>query len=154
MNYLMMKFIKQCHIQPCIRGIKYYYHNYPALIFESIPAYINAGGIPYLESYFKERAIRFGGDGEIDNKTKNGLIWLARDRDNFEYFNLFMTEFSDVLSTERYASAYWQNRFGQFYLKHKDYENAIKYFEIGIEKYPNTQFDEPMKKGLKTAQKS
>lgn len=133
------------------KGIKYYYHNYDDLVFENIEAYINSGGIPYLKSYFKERAKRFGGDSKIDNNTKNSLIWLARDRDNFEYFTFFMTEFKDVLSTERYASAYWQNRLGQFYLKHKDYKNAIRFFESGIKKYPNTQFDESMKKGLKAA---
>ncbi|NER12094.1 esterase [Leptobacterium flavescens] len=136
------------------KGIKYYYHNYPSLIFETIRAYVDAGGIPYLKSYFKERAKRFGGEGKIDNSTKNRLIWLAWNRDNFEYFSFFMEEFKDVLSTQRYASAYWQNRFGQFYLKHKDYKNAIRYFEAGIKKYPNTEFDEAMKKGLKTAQKN
>ena len=136
------------------KGIKYYYHNYPSLIFENIPAYIEAGEIPYLESYFKERAKRFGGEGKIDNPTKDRLIWLAENHDNFKYFSFFMEEFKEVLSTKRYASAYWQNRFGQFYLKYKDYDNAIKFFEIGLKKYPNTQFDEPMKEGLKAAQKS
>jgi len=136
------------------KGIRYYYHNHNSLIFEDIESYINAGGIPYLKSYFKERAERFGGDGKINNATKDLLIWLAWNRNNFEYFSFFMEEFSDVLSTKRYASAYWQNRFGQFYLKHKDYDNAIKYFEIGIKKYPNTQFDEQMKKGLKAAQQN
>ncbi|WP_034058789.1 alpha/beta hydrolase-fold protein [Lacinutrix jangbogonensis] len=135
------------------KGIKYYYHNFPSLIFENITAYINAGEIPYLESYFKERAKRFGGESKIDNATKDRLIWLAENHDNFKYFSFFMEEFKDVLSTKRYASAYWQNRFGQFYLKYKDYKNAIKFFEIGIKKYPNTQFDELMKKGLKDAQK-
>jgi len=134
------------------KGIKYYYHNYDALVFESIQAYINAGGIPYLKSFFKERAKRFGGDDKIDDSTKNSLIWLARDRDNYKYFSFFMEEFKDVLKTKRYASAYWQNRLGQFYLKHKDYKNAITFFKNGIKKYPNTQFDEPMKNGLKIAQ--
>lgn len=60
-----------------------------------------------------------------------------------------MEEFKDVLSTRRYDSAYWKNRLGQFYLKHKDYKNAIKYFETGLKKYPKTEFDEPMQKGLK-----
>ncbi len=133
------------------KGIRYYYHNFPGLIFENIQAYINAGGIPYLKSYFKERAKRFGGDGKIDDSTKNRLIWLARDRDNFKYFSFFMTKFSDVLSTERYANAYWQNRFGQFYLLHKDYNNAIKYFNIGLTKYPNTNFEAEMKQGLNEA---
>ncbi|WKK67086.1 hypothetical protein [Lutimonas zeaxanthinifaciens] len=81
----------------------------------------------HIHDYFEERSQRFGGDGSIDDKTKNGLIWLAWNRNNFEYFSFFMTEFEDVLSTKRYDSAYWQNRFGQFYLAHKDYNNAIKH---------------------------
>ena len=133
------------------KGIMYYYHNYDSLVFESIEAYEKAGGITYLKSYFKERAKRFGGDGEIDNSTKNALIWLAWKRDNFKYFSFFMEEFKDVLETNRYKSAYWQNRLGQFYLKYKDYINASKYFERGINDYPNSQFDEVMKEGLQEA---
>jgi len=135
------------------KGIMYYYYNYDSLVFESIEAYIKAGGIPYLKSFFKERAKRFGGDGTIDNSTKNSLIWLAWKRDNFKYFRFFMEEFKDVLETKRYASAYWQNRLGQFYLKHKDYKNAIKFLENGLTKYPNSQFDKAMKEGVMKAKK-
>jgi len=53
-----------------------------------------------------------------------------------------------VLTTKRYESAYWQNKLGQFYLLHKDYKNAKKFFETGLSKYPNTNFDSAMKKGL------
>lgn len=133
------------------KGIMYYYHNYDSLVFESIEAYEKVGGIPYLKSYFKERAKRFGGDGKIDNSTKNALIWLAWKRDNFKYFSFFMERFKEVLETNRYKSAYWQNRLGQFYLKHKDYKNAIKFFERGINNYPNSQFDKVMKEGLTKA---
>ncbi|WP_299223881.1 alpha/beta hydrolase-fold protein [uncultured Aquimarina sp.] len=133
------------------KGLKYYYHNYDSPVFESIQQYIDSGEIGYLTAYFKERAKRFGGDDHIDNSTKNGLIWLAWNRNNFEYFNIFMTEFKDVLTTERYASAYWQNRFGQFYLKHKDYQNAIKYFNAGLTKYPNSSFEEEMQLGMMNA---
>lgn len=133
------------------KGIKYYYHNYDSLVFESIDAYKDAGGIPYLKSFFKERAKRFGGDDKIDDSTKNSLIWLAWKRDNFKYFSFFMEEFKDVLKTRRYKSAYWQNRLGQFYLKHKDYKNAIKFFENGLKKYPNSQFDNEIKEGLAKA---
>ncbi|WP_350287379.1 alpha/beta hydrolase-fold protein [uncultured Croceitalea sp.] len=135
------------------KGLKYYYHNYDSLVFESIQHYIDSGGMDYLTAYFKERAKRFGGDDRIDNSTKNGLIWLAWNRNNFEYFNIFMTEFKDVLTTDRYASAYWQNRFGQFYLKHKDYQNAIKYFNEGLTEFPNSNFEEEMQKGLAEAKK-
>ena len=133
------------------KGLKYYYHNYDSPVFESIQNYIDSGGMDYLTTYFKERAKRFGGDDHIDESTKNGLIWLAWNRNDFEYFNIFMTEFKDVLTTKRYASAYWQNRFGQFYLKHKDYQNAIKYFNAGLTKYPNSNFEEEMKQGIMDA---
>ncbi|NER17611.1 alpha/beta hydrolase-fold protein [Spongiivirga citrea] len=133
------------------KGLKFYYHNYNSLVFESIQQYIDLGGMDYLNTYFKERAKRFGGNEAIDNSTKNGLIWLAWNKDNFKYFNLFMTEFKDVLTTKRYASAYWQNRFGQFYLKHKDYQNAINHFNAGLTKYPNSRFEKQMKEGLSDA---
>lgn len=133
------------------KGLKYYYHNYDSPVFESIQQYIDLGGMDYLTTYFKDRAKRFGGDGDIDDGTKNGLIWLAWNRNNFEYFNIFMNEFKDVLTTDRYASAYWQNRFGQFYLKHRDYQNAIKYFNEGLTKFPNSNFEEEMQKGLTDA---
>ncbi|WP_405205367.1 alpha/beta hydrolase-fold protein [Aquimarina sp. LLG6339-5] len=133
------------------KGLKYYYHNYDSPVFESIQQYIDLGGMDYLTTYFKERAKRFGGDSQIDDSTKNGLIWLAWNRNNFEYFNIFMTEFKDVLTTKRYASAYWQNRFGQFYLKHKDYLNAIKYFNAGLTQYPNSNFEQEMQQGIMDA---
>ena len=133
------------------KGLKYYYHNYDSPVFESIQHYIDLGGMDYITNYFKERAKRFGGDGKIDNSTKNALIWLAWKRDNFKYFSIFMNEFKEVLSTQRYASAYWQNRLGQFYLKHKDYNNAIKFFNYGLTKYPNSNFESKMKQGLAIA---
>jgi predicted alpha/beta superfamily hydrolase len=135
------------------KGLKYYYHNYDSLVFENIQQYIDLGEMDYLNAFFKERAKRFGGDGNIDENTKNGLIWLAWNSDDFKQFSFFMEEFKDVLETERYASAYWQNRFGQFYLRHKDYHNAIKYFNTGLLKYPNTNFETEMKKGLSEAKR-
>ncbi len=136
------------------KGLKYYYHNYNALVFESIQQYVDLGGLPYLTSYFEKRAARFGMDKKIDDATKNGLIWLAWKRNNFEYFSFFMEEFKDVLTTKRYASAYWQNRFGQFYLKHKAYEKAINYFQSGLNQYPNSRFEKELKEGLTSAKAS
>lgn len=130
------------------KGLKYFYYNYNSPVFESIQQYVDLGGMNYMSTYFEERSERFGMDKQIDNDTKDALIWLAWKRNNFEYFNIFMTEFKDVLTTKRYDSAYWQNRFGQFYLKHKDYQNAIKYFNIGLEKYPNSNFEKDMRQGI------
>lgn len=133
------KFDKETHetlpYLALFHGLKYYYHNFSTLDFSSFEEYENLGGLSYLKAYFKERGERFGFSGEIDNATKNGLIWLAWNKDDFDYFKLFMNEFKDVLSTERYDSAYWQNRLAQMYLKHNDINAAIPFFKNGINKY-------------------
>ncbi|MBL6448841.1 hypothetical protein JMN32_21190 [Fulvivirga sp. 29W222] len=129
-------------------GLKFYYHNFASLAFSSIDEFNTFGGIPEIKKYYIDRGERFGLPTEIDNNTKNSLIWLAWHRDNFKAFELFMTEFADVLTTRRYASAYWQNRFGQFYLKHNDLENSIRYFNHGITKYPNKAYMAEMFCGL------
>ena len=120
------------------KGLKYYFHNYNDLFFSSIDDFLARGGIPYLQKYFKLRGERFDLPGNISNATKDHLIWLAWNHNNFDYFKLFMGEFKDVLTTQRYDSAYWQNRFGRFYLQHGDLLTAKGYFERAIVKYPDT----------------
>ena len=92
----------------------------------------------YLKGYFAKRGERFGFPVGIDNSTKNGLIWLAWNRDNYQYFDRFMTAFKDVLTTKRYDSVFWQNNFGRFYLKHDKLKTAEQYFAKAIVKYPDT----------------
>lgn len=129
-------------------GLNHYYHNYKSLVFGSIQEYNDLGGLTYLKDYYQKRGERFGFPTDIDDSAKNSLIWLAWKRDNFEAFALFMTEFEDVLSTRRYDSAYWQNRFAQFYLKHNDLERAIYFFNQGISKYPEASRIAVMHHGL------
>lgn len=76
---------------------------------------------------------------------------MAWNKEDIDYFTFFMTEFEDVLATNRHASAYWQNRFAQFYLKHKDYENAITYFNTRLSKNPESNLDVEIKNRLKEA---
>ena len=119
-------------------GLKYYYHDFVSSSFHSIKEFESLGGLEYLKKYYQGRGKRYGFPSEIDNASKNNLIWLAWKRDNFKYFDIFMTEFKDVLLTKRYASSYWQNRFGQFYLKYKKLDKAKEHFNRGLEKYTKT----------------
>lgn len=132
-------------------GLKFFYHNYGSLVFSSIDDFEKKGGIPFLRRYFKDRGERFNLPTEIDASTKNSLIWLAWKRDKFEAFDLFMTEFADVLSTRRYANAYWQNRLGQFYLKYQSLDKAISFFEQGISSYPDERYLAEMHASLGSA---
>ncbi len=130
------------------QGLRFYYHNYASRVFSGTKEFHDEGGLEALKNYFKERSERFGTDPEIDASTKNSLIWLAWKHDDFASFNLFVTEFEEVLSTRRYASAYWQNRLGQFCLKNGDTTHAIEYFERGINEYPDPKYLEVMHAGL------
>lgn len=130
------------------QGLRFYYHNYSSKVFSSAQEFHDEGGLKGLKNYFQGRSERFGTDPAIDNSTKNSLIWLAWKHDDFASFDYFMTEFADVLTTKRYASAYWQNRLGQFYLKNEDADHAIEYFTRGIEKYPDDKFMAKMHAGL------
>jgi predicted alpha/beta superfamily hydrolase len=136
------------------KGLRFYYHNFGSLVFGNISEFNENGGINYLTQYFKERGERFGLDNSIDNSTKNSLIWLAWNQNDFTVFDLLMKEFDEVLTTKRYASAYWQNRFAQFYLKHNDDEKAIEYFNRGIQEFPDEKFMPRMYSGLGTAFKN
>jgi len=120
-------------------GLKFFYHNFKTLDFSSFEAYEDFGGIPSLNDYYQERGERFNLPTGIDDGTKNGLIWLAWNKDNFEYFKVFMSEFKSVLSTKRYDSAYWQNRLGQMYLKHGDFSSALPFFRKGINDYGDSK---------------
>lgn len=130
------------------QGLKFFYHNYGSLVFSSIDEFHDKGGMTFLEKYFQERGLRFGLPTEIDASTKNSLIWLAWKRDRFDAFDLFMEEFKDVLSTPRYANAYWQNRLAQYYLQYNSYDKAIEFFERGINEYPDDRFMAAMHIGL------
>ncbi len=133
-------------------GLRYYFHNYKSLVFKSIDEFNDLGGIPYLKQYFKERGEHYGFSKEIDDSTKHSLIWLSWNRDNFKAFSLFMTEFKEMVITNKsYDNAYWKNRFATFYLKHQDLENAISYFNNGIEKFPEAKQLAEMYAGLGSA---
>jgi predicted alpha/beta superfamily hydrolase len=133
------------------KGIKYYYHNYDDLVFENLQQFEKLGGLEYLARYFKSRSKRFGPDDKVEMDTKNILVWSALNEDNFNYFNSFVKEFKGILENRRHNNAYWKNRLGHFYLKHKDYKNAKIFFETALLRFPKSNFEEEIKKGLKTA---
>lgn len=134
--------------QALYQGLKFYYHNFASPVFSSIQEFYDAGGLPALHVYFEQRSARFGLPQGIDDATKNTLIWMAWKEDNFDAFKLFMNEFAEVLTTRRYASAYWQNRLAQFYLKYNSLDESIRFFEQGINQYPDKEYMAQLYSGL------
>lgn len=120
------------------KGLKYIFHNYSIPEFIDISEFKQRGGVPYLNKYFIERSERFGFEQTIDDKTKNHLIWLSWNQNNYPEFDSFMVQFDDVLKTKRYDSIFWQNNFALFYLKHGNTKQAEQYFSRAIEKFPES----------------
>ncbi|WP_286232766.1 alpha/beta hydrolase-fold protein [Thalassotalea sediminis] len=120
------------------KGLMNIFQNYRLPEFVSIEEFKERGGLPYLNDYFKKRGERFGVEKVISDKTKNHLIWLALNDDDYSAFDLFMREFSDVLATQRYNAVFWQNRIALFYLRHENTTKAQQYFEQAIVKFPDS----------------
>lgn len=141
LNWRYQKFNEEVHASvPYVtmyQGLKHYYFNYQSLVFSDLEAFNSLGGLDYLTRYFKVRGQRFNLPQTIPDSTKNSLIWLAWNNNDFKHFTLFMKVFDSVLSSKRNTSMMWQNRFARFYLKHGDLVNAQRYFEQAIHKYPN-----------------
>ncbi|MEP1035090.1 hypothetical protein [Ekhidna sp.] len=97
-------------------------------------------GQEYFDHFFDSYAEKFRLSPDLDTKTKDILIWLAWKENNFPAFKFFMTEFSNNLSEEKYATSLWQNRIGHFYLKYGDIENAINHFLIGVKEFQNVEY--------------
>jgi len=109
------------------QGLKYYFHNYGFLNFHSIEQFNNTGGLDYVKEYSAKRSKRFGLPEGISYRTKHNLMWLAMNKDNYEYFNKFREEFNDLFTTGMYVKPYWLNKFGRFHLKHGNIKLAKKH---------------------------
>lgn len=157
LNWEYQKFNQEVHeslaYKALYHGLTHYYYDFHSLVFESVEDFHSKGGLKYLVEYYQIRGERYGFPTEVDNSVKNSLIWLAWKRDDFESFKFFMSEFREVLETKRYASAYWQNRLGQFYLKYQDSKNAITFFERGTNEFPSEDYMAEMYNGLGLAYK-
>lgn len=69
----------------------------------------------------------------LDKKAQHSMIWLAWKQDDFPAFKAFIEAFKGILNDDRYDSPFWQHRLGLFYLRYRDYLEAISHFLNGLE---------------------
>jgi len=120
-------------------GLRSYYHDFDAPVFSNIKGFVDFGGMKNLTAFFIKRGKRYDFSKKINDLTKRRLISLAFINDNLQYFDFFIHEFKDTAESKRYDDARWQNMFGQFYLKHKQYNKAKSYLKKAILKFPKSE---------------
>jgi len=118
-------------------GLSDYFADYKPVRLRSLKAYDDYGGLEALRAYYKKRGERYNLPIEIHGETKHFLIYNALTEDNYERFNFYIKEeFSDYIKT--ISRDIWFNRYGQFYLKHKNLKEAEYFFTYGLTKIPDS----------------
>mgnify|MGYP005995690897 CR=1 FL=1 len=118
-------------------GIKKYYNYYPELQFNSLEEFSNSGGLDYVYSYYQKRASEFGFSKDLPDWTMFTLTRNAIRANDYNQFNNFVNEFknTEFISRLRVTRAC---SIAEFYLKHNEYDKAIKLFLLLAEKHPNS----------------
>ena len=110
------------------RGLKRYYHNYPALVLHSFAEYKQKGGLAYIRNYYKERATRFGFKPEVGGWTLFTLVRSAARANQFEQYQQLMKDFE----SENFIGKIRLSRALQVlnvYMSHQQPANALKYYK-------------------------
>lgn len=119
-------------------GLKSYYFYYPELQFNTFEEFTKAGGLSYVNEYYRQRSKKFGFSPELSDWTKFTIIRNAMRANNYEQFDSFVSKFiSDEFIGQLRGSRPYS--IAEFYLKHKEYEDAINILKILVDKYPNSE---------------
>jgi len=119
------------------QGLKALFSDYMPIRFYSIKQFNDFGGMPALSALFKKRGQRYGLPTEIHPITKNYLLNLTVNNNDYENFTFFANEFAGIFA-EYFHWEYAFNKYGHFYLSNNAPEKAMKVFSIGVKKFPNS----------------
>ena len=118
------------------KGLKHFFKDYAPIRYYSLNEYNNAGGITALKELYKNRGERYQISKEVHSDTKRYLFLLAVRENDFSAFVKFEKEFPSFLTSFSRDNMF--ERFGQFYVENNEYNRAINYYKIGVQKFPNS----------------
>lgn len=119
-------------------GLTNYFFFYPELQFTTLQAFLDKGGLPYVFDYYQQRANRFGVSEELTSWTKFSLIRNAVRADDLSEFLQLMKKFKN----EEFIASLREGRvktIADFYLKNKQYKEAINLYEIYLQAHPDSK---------------
>ncbi|MGI9533001.1 alpha/beta hydrolase-fold protein [Lutimonas sp.] len=119
-------------------GVKNFYQYYPELQFNNLEEFTNAGGLNYVNEYYKKRALEYGFSSKLSDWTMFSLTRNAIRANEYKQFNILVNEFEKTGFLERIRI----NRsclIAEFYLANKQYDKSIEIFNLLAEKHPNAE---------------
>ena len=118
------------------RGLRRYYHDYEPLQFSSLKELKNAGDLPYVQDFYKNRAKRYGTSEKVPDKTRFSMLTGAMRADDIASFDKYLTAFDDYFYGV--TSPFWLQRYGDFYAKHQMPVKALAVYKISAERFVKT----------------
>jgi enterochelin esterase-like enzyme len=118
-------------------GIRRYFHDYPAIEFESLDDYKAAGGISFLTQYYQNRSKKYGFAPGVPDDGQFYMLKLAYDSKNFNLFRDMDKFFNHQWPTK--VHPWWANKWAQFAADNGDKDMAKRVYASLIEAYPKNQ---------------
>jgi predicted alpha/beta superfamily hydrolase len=118
------------------KGLKSFFQDYAPIRYYNLQDYVKGGGISGLKKLFMNRGGRYQISKEVHKNTKRHLFLLAVRENNFLVFTELEKEFPNFLTSFSRDNMF--ERFGRFYVKHKEFQKAVQYYKIGLQEFPES----------------
>jgi len=121
------------------KGVESYFKYYPVLRFSTIEEYISNGENEYLETYYKNRKVKYNFSEERNTTdylySCKSIVFTAMSDENYDAFNRYIKTFlpKNMLSITHYNHA---SMFATFYLKNNNTKMAMSLMTYYINKFP------------------
>jgi len=119
-------------------GLKKCFEYYPELQFNNLDAFIEAGGLEFVRSYYEERSKRYGFPKDLSDWTMFSLTRNAIRAEKYNEFDVLMREFKRTGFLKRLRISR-STLIGDFYFQNKQYEEAIDLFEALVKEHPDSK---------------
>lgn len=119
-------------------GLKKFYGYYPELQFNNLEEFTKAGGLNYVNEYYKKRALDYGFSSNLSDWTMFSLTRNAIRANDYNHFDIFINEFKETGFLERIRISR-SCLIAEFYLENKQYDKSIEIFSLLAGKYPNSE---------------
>lgn len=117
-------------------GLRFYFSDYPFLEFDNVDDFYALGGFGYVQSYYENRANKYGLSNDIPQEGMFFLLRLGLNENEYSVFKTFMTEFIENGVVNR-VNMGWGMRYAEFSLQNDDYEMAESILEILMTRFPD-----------------
>lgn len=129
---------EMCAYRTLKDGLKEYYKAYHYLTFNSKAEFEQLGGLKYVDAFYAERKtlLNISNDDDSKHSTRRNLTFVAISENDYQWFDSLFTKFENDNLLEKSFAPHLVN-YAQFYLKHKNIEQAKNILSFTIDKYPD-----------------